>query len=86
MPQAVALLLADARRKADKREAKRLANRRSAATSRNRKKMLIEEMTRDNARLRRQALILSYLPDPVASISLGRFDLCPSPATFFADP
>mmetsp|Transcript_5983 Transcript_5983/g.13716 ORF Transcript_5983/g.13716 Transcript_5983/m.13716 type:complete len:466 (-) Transcript_5983:226-1623(-) len=77
VPQAVALLLADARRKADKREAKRLANRRSAATSRNRKKMLIEEMTRDNARLRRHALILSYLPDPVVSISLeGDITFC----------
>lgn len=69
MPQAVALLLADTRRKEEKRQAKRLANRKSACTSRARKKALIEEMTKDNARLRRQALILSYLPDPVVAIS-----------------
>lgn len=69
VPQAVGLLLADTRRKEEKRHAKRLANRKSACTSRARKKALIEEMTKDNARLRRQALILSYLPDPVVAIS-----------------
>lgn len=68
VPQAVALLHADMRRKEEKRHAKRLANRKSAYTSRARKKALIEEMTRDNARLRRQAMILSYLPDPVVAI------------------
>lgn len=57
------------RRKEEKRQAKRLANRKSASTSRARKKALIEEMTKDNARLRRQALILSFLPDPVVTIS-----------------
>mmetsp|Transcript_21507 Transcript_21507/g.46735 ORF Transcript_21507/g.46735 Transcript_21507/m.46735 type:complete len:1021 (-) Transcript_21507:158-3220(-) len=69
IPQAVALLAADMRRKEEKRLAKRLANRKSACTSRARKKALIEEMTKDNARLRRQALILSFLPDPVVAIS-----------------
>ncbi|KAL9189906.1 hypothetical protein ACHAXT_009581 [Thalassiosira profunda] len=69
VPQAVALLVADVRRREERRTAKRLANRRSACTSRARKKALVEEMTRDNARLRRQALILSYLPDPVVAIS-----------------
>ena len=69
VPQAVTLLAADMRRKEEKREAKRLANRKSASTSRARKKALIEEMTKDNARLRRQALILSFLPDPVVAIS-----------------
>jgi hypothetical protein len=64
----VTLLQADMRRKEEKRHAKRLANRKSAYTSRARKKALIEEMTRDNARLRRQAMILSYLPDPVVAI------------------
>ena len=68
VPQGVALLHADMRRKEEKRHAKRLANRKSAYTSRARKKALIEEMTRDNARLRRQAMILSYLPDPVVAI------------------
>ena len=69
VPQSVALLLADARRKADKKTAKRVANRKSACTSRARKKALVEEMTRTNARLRRQALILSLLPDLVIVIS-----------------
>lgn len=69
VPQSVALLLADTRRKEEKRHAKRLANRKSACTSRARKKALIEEMTKENAKLRRQALILSYLPDPVVVIS-----------------
>jgi PAS domain S-box-containing protein len=68
VPQSIALLVADVRRKEDKRHAKRLANRKSACTSRARKKALIDEMTRENARLRRQALILSYLPDPVVAI------------------
>jgi hypothetical protein len=68
VPQAVALLVADLRRKEEKRHAKRLANRKSACTSRARKKALMDEMTRENARLRRQALILSYLPDPVVAI------------------
>ena len=69
VPHSVALLLADARRKADKKKAKRVANRKSACTSRARKKALVEEMTRTNARLRRQALILSLLPDLVIVIS-----------------
>lgn len=69
VPQSVALLLADARRKAEKKTAKRVANRKSACTSRARKKALVEEMTRTNARLRRQALILSLLPDLVIVIS-----------------
>ena len=63
MPQPVALLLFDARKRETKRTAKRAANRRSASTSRARKKALVEEMTKTNARLRRQALILSLLPD-----------------------
>lgn len=68
VPHAVALLVADVRRKEEKRHAKRLANRKSACTSRARKKKLIDDMTRENSRLRRQALILSYLPDPVIAI------------------
>ena len=52
VPQAVALLASDMRRKEERRQAKRLANRKSAHTSRARKKALIDEMSRDNARLR----------------------------------
>lgn len=77
IPQAVGLLAADMRRKEEKRLAKRLANRRSACTSRARKKALIEEMTKDNARLRREAMILSFLPDPVVAISMdGIISFC----------
>jgi PAS domain-containing protein len=65
----VALLLADARKKEEKRTAKRVANRKSACTSRARKKALVEEMTKANARLRRQAMILALLPDMVVAIT-----------------
>lgn len=65
IPQSVALLLAEAQRKEKKKNAKRVANRKSASTSRARKKALVEEMTMTNARLKRQALILALLPDLV---------------------
>lgn len=77
IPQAVHHLLTDARRKEDKRNAKRVANRKSACTSRARKKALVEEMTRTNERLKRQALILSLLPDLVISITVeGEITFC----------
>jgi len=69
LPQAVAILLADARRKEEKRQAKRIANRKSACTSRARKKAQIDQLMNENAQLRRMELILSYLPDPVIVIS-----------------
>lgn len=62
------MLLADARKRAEKRQAKRIANRKSACTSRARKKALVKEMTELNIQLRRQALILSLLPDIVIAI------------------
>jgi hypothetical protein len=77
VPQSVAVLLADSQRKQKKRTAKRAANRKSASTSRARKKALDEEMTKANARLRRQALILALLPDLVIAISTdGEITLC----------
>jgi len=77
IPQPVAMLLADARRKEEKRTAKRVANRKSACTSRARKKALVEEMTRTNARLKRQALILALLPDLVIAITVeGEITFC----------
>lgn len=77
VPQSVALLLADARRKEKKKTAKRAANRKSASTSRARKKALVEEMTRTNARLKRQALILELLPDLVIATNLdGVISFC----------
>mmetsp|Transcript_74690 Transcript_74690/g.146600 ORF Transcript_74690/g.146600 Transcript_74690/m.146600 type:complete len:815 (+) Transcript_74690:62-2506(+) len=77
IPQSVALLLADAQRKEKKKTAKRAANRKSASTSRARKKALVEEMARTNARLRRQALILALLPDLVVATNLdGEISFC----------
>lgn len=79
VPQSVALLLADAKRKLKKKTAKRAANRKSASTSRARKKALVEEMTKANARLRRQALILELLPDLViATTTDGEITFCSS--------
>jgi len=69
IPQAISVLYAEARRREEKRTAKRVANRKSACTSRARKKAFVEEMTRTNARLRRQAMILALLPDLVVVIS-----------------
>ena len=92
IPKIVRILLDDAKLQEKKREAKRLSNRKSATTSRARKRkvgflhvqdfilfhschsyshyatisfimpQLIEELSNDHARLRRQAIILSYLP------------------------
>jgi len=77
VPQTVSLLHADARRKEDKRNAKRIANRKSASTSRARKKAYVQEMTELNARLKRQALILSLLPDMVIVIGVeGEITFC----------
>ena len=77
VPHSVALLLADAKRKEKKKTAKRVANRKSASTSRARKKALVEEMTRTNARLKRQALILALLPDLVIAITTdGEITFC----------
>lgn len=75
--QSAVLLLADARRKEQKKTAKRVANRKSACTSRARKKAFVEEMTKTNARLRRQALILALIPDLVITISeKGEITFC----------
>lgn len=70
VPEPVAVLLADARRKEAKKTAKRLANRKSASSSRARKKAFVQEMTQLNARLKRQAQILALLPDLVMTINL----------------
>ncbi len=77
VPNAVQVLLAEARKMEEKRAAKRIANRKSACTSRARKKALVAEMTRTNARLKRQAVILSLLPDLVIAIKVdGEITFC----------
>jgi hypothetical protein len=68
VPHAVQILVGEARKSEQRRAAKRIANRKSACTSRARKKALVAEMTKTNARLRRQAVILSLLPDLVIAI------------------
>jgi hypothetical protein len=48
-----------------------------STAARARKRQLIDELTADNARMRRQALILLYLPDPVIVIGLdGEIKFC----------
>ena len=69
VPQAVKLLLAEAHRAEERRQKKRIANRKSANTSRARKKAQMDQLMNENQRLRKQELILSYLPDPVIVIS-----------------
>jgi PAS domain S-box-containing protein len=70
VPQSLSVLLTEAQRRHEKKEAKRVANRRSASVSRARKKALVQEMTELNARLKRQALILALLPDLVIAVDV----------------
>jgi PAS domain-containing protein len=77
IPHQVWLLLQEKRAVEEKKMAKRLVNRKSASTSRARKKKLVEEMAQNNARLRRQAIILSLLPDLVMAITTdGEITFC----------
>jgi PAS fold len=77
IPQSVALLLTEAQRREKKKNAKRVANRKSASTSRARKKALVEEMTKTNALLKRQAMILALLPDLVITTTVeGEITFC----------
>lgn len=61
-------ILEEQRRQDEKRRVKRAANRKSASTSRARKKALIDEMTAKNERMKQHALILSMLPDLVLAV------------------
>eukprot|EP00804_Cyclotella_cryptica_P013807 CCRYP_019433-RB/>CCRYP_019433-RB protein AED:0.09 eAED:0.09 QI:1690/1/1/1/0.75/0.4/5/278/505 len=80
IPNTVRIALENARKKESKKHAQRMANRKSASTSRARKKLLIDELTAANARLQRQALILSCLPDPVVVIGTdGEIKFCSVP-------
>jgi PAS domain S-box-containing protein len=77
VPHNIMSLLNDARKRVEKKHAKRVANRKSASTSRARKKALVQEMSELNARLRRQALILALLPDLVIVINPeGKITFC----------
>ncbi len=81
IPHSVAILRTEAERKIKKKNDKRVANRKSASNSRARKKALVEEMTKTNARLKKQAMILALLPDLVMTISTqGEITFCSAQA------
>lgn len=78
-PPLVNLLTEVSKRKEDKRAAKRVANRKSASISRARKKAYLEEMSKANERLKRQAMILNLLPDLVFAVDeSGMITFCSS--------
>lgn len=81
VPHSVAILRAEAERKIKKKNDKRVANRKSASNSRARKKALVEEMTKTNARLKKQAMILALLPDLVMTTTIdGEITFCSAQA------
>lgn len=61
-------ILEEQRRQDEKRRVKRAANRKSASTSRARKKAFVDDMTAKNERMKQHALILSMLPDLVLAV------------------
>lgn len=61
-------ILEEQRRLDEKRRVKRAANRKSASTSRARKKAYVDQMTAKNERMKQHALILSLLPDLVLAV------------------
>jgi len=65
VPYTLKLLLGNAKRKEEKRQAKRIANRKFAHISRTRKKAFVQELTQQNEQLKRHSMILSMLPDVV---------------------
>ncbi len=81
IPHSVAILRTEAERKIKKKKDKRVANRKSASNSRARKKALVEEMTKTNARLKKQAMILALLPDLVMTTTTeGEITFCSAQA------
>lgn len=81
VPHSVAILRSESERKIKKKNDKRVANRKSASNSRARKKALVEEMTKTNARLKKQAMILGLLPDLVIATTIeGEITFCSAQA------
>ena len=68
VPFTLKLLVGNAKRKEEKKQAKRIANRKFAHISRTRKKAFVQEITQQNDMLKRHAKILSLLPDVVLVI------------------
>ena len=65
--QTISILIENARRKLDKKNNRKMANRKSASFCRARKKAHIDGILQENARLKRDSLILSHIPDPVST-------------------
>lgn len=61
-------ILEEQRRQDEKRRVKRAANRKSASTSRARKKAFVDDMTAKNERMKQHALVLAMLPDLVLAV------------------
>jgi hypothetical protein len=81
VPHSVAILRSESERKIKKKNDKRVANRKSASNSRARKKALVDEMTKANARLKKQAMILALLPDLVITTTIeGEITFCSAQA------
>ena len=77
IPNHLKLLLEHEQQKEAKRVSKRISNRKSATKSRNRQRGLIESLLAENKRLRRNALILSHIPDAVVAIGVdGTIKFC----------
>lgn len=64
----ISRILEEQRRQDEKRRVKRAANRKSASTSRARKKAFVDDMTAKNERMKQHAFILSMLPDLVLAV------------------
>eukprot|EP00903_Cladosiphon_okamuranus_P006698 g6537.t1 len=64
----ISRIIEEHRRQDEKRQVKRAANRKSASTSRARKKAYVDDMTAKNERMKQHALVLSLLPDLVLAV------------------
>jgi hypothetical protein len=69
IPQSLAILLSRARRKEEQLNRRKLANRKSASTARARKKAEFDVLSQENLKLKKERLIISFLPDPVAVVN-----------------
>lgn len=67
VPRYAAVILLNARRKEEKLKAKRLSNRKSAHSVRERRRVFIETLAKQNASLRKKVFILQKIPDLVSS-------------------
>lgn len=77
IPDTVKVLLRIRQQEESRLRSKRRSNRKSAAESRDRERKLIESLVAEHKRLRRDALILSHIPDAIIAIGLdGTIKFC----------